>query len=38
MRLSHWMRQGHRWLSIVFTLAVLANFAYRAMASAEPPP
>jgi heme A synthase len=22
---SKWMRQGHRWLSIVFTLAVIVN-------------
>ncbi|MBX3621648.1 MAG: hypothetical protein KF891_16890 [Rhizobacter sp.] len=21
----HWVRQGHRWLSIAFTLAVIAN-------------
>jgi hypothetical protein len=38
MRLDHWMRQSHRWLSIVFTLTVIANFAFRAMASGEPPP
>jgi len=25
-----WVRQTHRWLSTVFTLAVAANFAYRA--------
>jgi len=31
------MRQGHRWLSIVFTLTVVANFAWRAGASGEPP-
>ena len=37
MRWNHWIRQGHRWLSIVFTLAVAANFAYRAMAPGEPP-
>jgi high-affinity Fe2+/Pb2+ permease len=23
---SHWIRQSHRWLSIAFTLAVIANF------------
>lgn len=34
---SLWMRQGHRWLSIVFTLTVIANFAFRAVASGEPP-
>jgi hypothetical protein len=26
MRLSSWIRQGHRVLSIVFTIAVIANF------------
>lgn len=30
MKWNHWIRQGHRWLSIVFTLAVIANFAVRA--------
>lgn len=29
------IRQGHRWLSIIFTVTVLANFA--AMARGEPP-
>ena len=38
MNLIPWTRQSHRWLSIVFTLTVIANFAYRAMASGEPPP
>lgn len=36
MRSTMWIRQGHRWLSILFTLAVIANFA--AMALGEPPP
>ncbi len=26
MRWHHWIRQTHRWLSIVFTLTVIANF------------
>lgn len=30
-----WIRQGHRWLAIIFTLTVAANFA--AMALGEPP-
>jgi hypothetical protein len=30
-----WIRQIHRWLSIVFTVTVIANFA--AMALGEPP-
>ena len=33
---SHWIRQSHRWLSIVFTLTVIANFAARAQGG-EPP-
>lgn len=37
MSMSDWIRQTHRWLSIVFTLTVVANFAYRAAASGEPP-
>lgn len=32
---SRWMRQLHRWLSIVFTLTVVANFAVRTQG--EPP-
>lgn len=35
MNWSFWIRQAHRWLSIVFTLAVIANFA--TMAVGEPP-
>lgn len=37
MNLSLGFRQSHRWLSIVFTLTVIANFAFRAVASGEPP-
>ena len=33
--MSMWIRQGHRWLSIIFTLTVVANFAVRAFG--EPP-
>jgi heme A synthase len=33
---SQWVRQAHRWLSIVFTVTVVANFV--AMARGEPPP
>jgi hypothetical protein len=36
MNLSAWIRQTHRWLSILFTLTVIANFAVRAFG--EPPP
>lgn len=31
-----WIRQTHRWLSIVFTATVIANFV--ALAQGEPPP
>jgi heme A synthase len=31
-----WIRQIHRWLSIIFTLTVIANFV--AMAMGQPPP
>jgi hypothetical protein len=34
--MSIWFRQIHRWLSIVFTLTVVANFV--AMAVQGPPP
>jgi intracellular septation protein A len=27
---KNWIRQTHRWLSIVFTVTVIANFAVRA--------
>jgi L-asparagine transporter-like permease len=36
MNLSAWIRQTHRWLSVLFTLTVIANFAVRAFG--EPPP
>lgn len=35
MTFNHWIRQAHRWLAIVFTLTVVANFV--AMARGEPP-
>jgi hypothetical protein len=31
-----WIRQIHRWLSIAFTVTVIANFV--ALGSGEPPP
>jgi hypothetical protein len=34
---EHLTRQSHRWLSIVFTVAVTANFVARAMQPGEPP-
>jgi len=38
MSVSLWIRGSHRWLSIAFTLAVIANFAFRGLSSGEPPP
>ncbi|RJT41977.1 hypothetical protein D3227_04650 [Mesorhizobium waimense] len=35
MNFSKWIRQIHRWLSIIFTVTVIANFV--AMALGEPP-
>jgi hypothetical protein len=26
VRWNHWIRQTHRWLSIIFTVTVIANF------------
>jgi hypothetical protein len=37
MNIALWTRQSHRWVSIVFTLTVVANFVFRAVASGEPP-
>jgi hypothetical protein len=35
MNWNIWIRQAHRWLSIIFTLTVVANFA--AMTQGPPP-
>ncbi len=35
MNFSKWIRQIHRWLSIIFTVTVIANFV--AMGLGEPP-
>jgi len=35
MNWNTWVRQGHRWLSIIFTVTVVANFV--AMGLGEPP-
>lgn len=37
MKWNHMIRQAHRWLSIVFTLCVLANFAAMGMGMTTPP-
>ena len=36
MSRGRWARPLHRWTSIVFTLAVIANFVARAMGQGEP--
>lgn len=33
---SGWIRQFHRWVSILFTLTVIANFAARGVGGGEP--
>ena len=33
-----WARQSHRWVSIVFTVTVIANFVAMGVGSGEPPP
>lgn len=35
MKLNQWIRQVHRWLAIVFTVTVIANFV--ALSQGEPP-
>lgn len=36
MRWNIWIRQGHRWLAIIFTLTVTANFAAMALVGQPP--
>ncbi|HZP10947.1 MAG TPA: hypothetical protein VFB36_00855 [Nevskiaceae bacterium] len=35
--MSAWIRQTHRWLSIAFTLTVIANFIQIGMGKGQPP-
>jgi hypothetical protein len=35
--MSKWIRQIHRWVAIVFTLAVIANFVDMAVRPGHPP-
>jgi hypothetical protein len=35
--MSKWIRQVHRWLSIAFTLTVIANFVQLGMGKGNPP-
>jgi heme A synthase len=34
---NHWIRQIHRWVSIAFTLTVIANFVVMAKGATPPP-
>ena len=38
MEWNRWVRQIHRWTSIVFTVTVIANFAAMAQANGGMPP
>jgi hypothetical protein len=38
MNWNRWIRQFHRWVSIVFTLAVVANFVAIGLGGGEAPP
>jgi hypothetical protein len=35
--MKHFLRQLHRWVSIVFTLCVITNFVAMAVGDGEPP-
>jgi hypothetical protein len=35
--MNHWIRQTHRWVSIVFTLTVIANFVALSRGQGQPP-
>ena len=37
MSWNHWIRQTHRWLSIAFTVTVIANFVQIGMGKGNPP-
>jgi hypothetical protein len=36
--MSRWIRQTHRWLSIAFTLTVIANFVALGLRQGQQPP
>jgi hypothetical protein len=38
MNWKSWIRQTHRWVSIIFTVTVIANFIALGAGSAAPPP
>jgi hypothetical protein len=35
---NHWIRQVHRWVSVIFTVTVLANFGAMAVGGGVAPP
>lgn len=35
--MSRWVREAHRWVSIAFTVAVIANFVALASGQGQPP-
>ena len=35
--MNRWIRQTHRWVSIIFTLTVIANFVSMAARPGQPP-
>lgn len=36
--MSHWIRQTHRWVSIAFTVTVIANFVALGLRKGQQPP
>ena len=36
--MSRWIRQFHRWVSIIFTLTVIANIVALTLGHGQPPP
>jgi hypothetical protein len=36
--MSKWVRQSHRWVGLIFTLTVLANFVALAITKGQQPP
>ena len=38
MNWNHWIRQAHRWISIVFTVTVIANFVALGTGQGQQPP
>jgi hypothetical protein len=38
LNLSKWIRQFHRWVSIVFTVTVIANFVALGLGKGQQPP